>query len=1168
MADGAESWAGQLPEELVRKFAAARKRVRKVVFAKGWTLVVFAACVCFGASIFLDRLLFLRSRYRLALFVACLAAMASFLTMFLIVPLARRISARRIARSVEEKHPELRDLLLSAVELSQQLASGETHTSSELIGAVSQETAGKTRRIDFRSVVPFSAMSRPLLITLAVACALGAYCYFRPMIATNVLQRLLYPYSGPDPLTFTELNVLPGDALVPKGTDVEIKATATGKIPRKAALYLDRKDRRWDKVVLPGDERGEFRYVLKEQLTSLRYRIRAGDARSDTFTIAVADRPVVVGIEVAYRYPEYTGRDPETKSDGGEIVAVKGSEVQITARSNKPLRSARLRFGDGSESLALVRGSVIQAQHFSIKEDDSYSFDLLDTDGFSNAEAIAHRIRAVEDEAPVVGITSPGKYSDARPDEVVPVDFRAVDDFGIHKLWLEYAVTSAVPKEEKDTVPGEERKGVQPIALPERGKTEVEEEYAFSLADLRVKEGEAVVFRVVAEDNNVLSGPGKGSSLEHTIRITSDEALFKRIEEEQQDLSRRLMRLLTQQTENKKLVDQLTEALRGKTSLSEDEMASLGEAKSVQRQIEQTGRQLAGDFSATLEKMRLNKMITPRTLIEMADVTQALEGVSRKEMPEATQTASEAASSKEEKGREKKLTETSVLQKKIIEALSEIRDEFAQLQDEQRMLSLADTARRLAEEQLAAKAQTAAASPELSGLFPEKLTEEQKRRLRKLVEAEEKLREKLAEFEERLRTLHKQLEYANSPDAQLVAAALKYFERGKQPSPASVPQDVEEAIEALRANHLHKSMGLESRVYESLLKLAMEFQKAQMARFQGSFSNTAQGLQLQQPEIDKLIEIQKAIMAETERLPQETVGAAVEGPQLEQFARVSRSQTDLARRTSNFRAILEDVFENLVLIGIDPMTALWGAEEAMGNASVHLEKLKAGAALAKEQDSLENLQKARDELAKALARMMASANLQQSMQGMSALEMMILEQKKVNEGTSQLDEEAGEKKTMTDPMLETLRELVNRQLGLRDRAISMKDYIKMMVKAGEMMEQSARRLNDQHTGQQTQQLQSQILELLMQMLVTLQAQSNAMAQAIGIPGTSGTGAKGGIVTEPIMREVLGGLDDRWADLPPGRKQEMLEKWAEQFSPEFRELIALYFKRLSEEESRR
>jgi len=1091
--------------------------------------------------------------------------MASFLVGYLMLPLIRRISARRIARSVEDKYPELQDMLLSAVELSEQVASGETYTSRELIDAVSQETAKRTRRIDFRSVIPFTAVGKPLLITLGIVCALGVYCYFRPMIAANVLQRLLYPYSGPKPLTFTKLEVVPGNVLVPTGTDLEIKGIAKGKIPRKAILYLNRKDRWWDKVSLRREKKGEFRYVLKGQISPLRYRMRAGDARSETFTISVSDRPVIVGMEVAYTYPDYTGRPPETKTDEGDVVAVKGSRVKITARSNKRLRSAKLMFADGTESLVSIQGAIIRSQEFEVSRDDSYSVELVDTDGFSSKGAITHQIRGIEDKAPTVGITSPERYSQARPDEIVPVDFRAVDDFGIEKVWLAYAIKSAVPKEEKDRVASEEREGVLAIGLDERGTSEIEGEYALSLADVEAKEGELFVFRIVAQDNNVLSGPGEGSSQEHTIRIISEETSFKKIEQEQQDLTRQLLRLIKQQKENRGLVETLREALRGKTSVSDEEKASLEKAKSVQRSIEEKGRQLAGDFAATLEKMVLNPMIQPATLIEMAHITKALTGVSAREMPEATQKASEAARSKEQSERQGKLTETSALQTKIIDALEKVNREFATLQDEQRLIALADAARRLATEQLQARARTAAALPELAGLFSEKLTAEQKRRLRKLVEAQEKLREKLSEFEEKLRMLRKQLEYSNSRDAKALASALKFFEPGDAASSANIPEDVKQAIEALQANHLHKGTSLQGRVYESLMKLASEFENARRARFESEFSNAAQRFELQQPEIDKLIELQKAIMAETEALPRQTKEEGVDWAEVGKFEKVSQSQKRLLERTSNFRAILEEILANLVMVEIDPVLPLRGAEQAMGGATGNLDQLKAGEALAREKDSLQNLEKARDELAKAIARMMANASLQQAMQGMSALEGMILEQRRVNEGTTSLDKEASQKNTMTDPMLEALRELVNRQTRLRDTALSMKNYLKMMVKTGEMMGQSTERLTSKKTGQQTQQLQSQILELLMQMMVRLQTQANATAQAMGLPGNAGTGAHGGLVTEPILRRVPDGLDDRWANLPPRVKQELLEAWTEKFSPEFRELIALYYKRLSGEE---
>ena len=1162
MANGAETWARHFPRDLLKRFTAARRRVRKVILLKGVMLVVFAACVSFGLSVVLDRLFFLQSPYRMGLFLGSIAAIGLCLVRFLLVPLFRRLSARRIAQGVEERHPELGDMLLSAVELSEQVEKGETYTSRELVSAVSEETARRTRGIDFRSIVPFSSVRTALVGTLAVVCAVGVYSYLRPTVAENVLRRVLFPYSGPPPLTFTRLETMPGNTLILKGADVAITAITAGKRPDRAFLYLQeggaQGDGAWDKKVLRGTADGKFHYRLTGVLRPMSYRLKAGDARSETYTISVTEPPVIVGVEVDYRYPEYTGRPPEKKAGSGDIAAVRGTTVTITARANKPLKTAQVRFGDETQSLVLVRGETIRSQAFDIEKDESYSFHLEDTHGFANTEAITYAIRALEDKPPVVGIRSPETYSDATPDAVVNISFRAVDDFGIEKVWLEYSVSSGELKEEEDKVAGDERKGTLPIEVAARGKTEVQAEYPFSLAALGVKTGEVVVFTVVGEDTNVLSGPGRGASSKHTIRIISSESSLLKIEQEQQDLERRLQRLINQQIDNKKLVDNLTQALRGKELPNEAEKRSLEEAKSVQRQIEEAGRQLAKDFASTLEKMRQSPILQMRSVIEMADITAALEGVSAAEMPAATTKASEAAGSEEAAGRGQKLRETSSLQDEIIKKLEEAGREFAKLQEGQRLLSLAETASRLAKEQMDVRAQTAAALPDLAGVFPEKLSDEQKRRLRKLVEEEEKLREKLTDFEEKLRALQRQLEFSKSPEARMMAEALKYFEQGAEAGPTSIPQNVKEAIDSLRANHLHKGINNQTRVYESLMRLAQEFEQAQRLRLQGEYANTIQGLEPQESEIDKLIELQRALLASTEGLPREKI----EGGALGQFEKVSASQKDLLRRTSNFRQILEDIFEKLVLIGIDPVTPLKEAEGAMGNASANLEKLTVETALSEERASLQNLEKARDELAKALARMMTAASLQQAMQSMSAIEKMIQEQRKVNEDTVNLDKQSEENKKMTDPMLEALRQLADQQARLKDRANAMQNYLKMMLKAGEMMGDSENKLRNRQTGQQTQQVQEQIVELLMQMLVQLQMDASAMAQAMGLSGTSATGARGGIVTEPILTRVPESVDDRWSKLPPRMKQELLEAWSEKYSPEFRELIALYYKRLS------
>lgn len=365
----AHTTANGLPSELDRKFGQARGRIRVMSAAKGLALVVFTVLAAFAGAVVLDRLFYVQTPVRLLVLVAALAALAVCLVVNLAVPLLRRYTARQIALSVEDCHKELGDLVVSTVELAQARAAGRLETSSQLVDALAAETLDRTRGVDFRSVAPFAAIRWALALAALLVAAVGVYCALQPPVAQNVLARMLHPTADIPPFTYTSLEVRPGSCTVAKGSDVEIGAFASGRVPPQATLAWRPERGRWNRRRLDGDVADAYRFTFKNVLRPITYRFRAGDARTATYAIIPVEPPAVIGVSITYHYPDYTGRGEQPgPSVGGNIRVLRNTGVAVTATATKPVETAWVVFSDGTRADLDVRGTTIGPLVFTVKE--------------------------------------------------------------------------------------------------------------------------------------------------------------------------------------------------------------------------------------------------------------------------------------------------------------------------------------------------------------------------------------------------------------------------------------------------------------------------------------------------------------------------------------------------------------------------------------------------------------------------------------------------------------------------------------------------------------------------------------------------------------------------------------------------------------------------------
>ena len=362
-------------------------------------------------------------------------------------PLIRRLTDGKVALYAEERIPSLDGALMSAVEATSDTAPPEWKGSSLTNGLV-DDAVRRLRPHGNGIAVEAPSIRRTGMILAAVAAfGMGVFMlgpdylrYGAALIAT--------PWKKASEVAPYSISVEPGNATVPKGTDMQVSARLNGFNSELVEVVTRRgTSSQWERIPMGlGADTGRFSARLFDLDADVEYYIESSGVRSGVFKLSVRNLPAVRTIDLELRYPTYTGLEVERIKDGGDIAAVRGTRVRVSVRSTMPVTAGRLVFdGDSAVAMKVSNDSTLVGD-LVVREDGFYRVELTAEDGTKVAGTVEYVVDALDDMAPTIAIRKPGR--DTRPTNVeeVFVEVEATDDFGIGKVELVYSVNGQAEK--------------------------------------------------------------------------------------------------------------------------------------------------------------------------------------------------------------------------------------------------------------------------------------------------------------------------------------------------------------------------------------------------------------------------------------------------------------------------------------------------------------------------------------------------------------------------------------------------------------------------------------------------------------------------------------------------------------------------------------------------
>ena len=191
-----------------------------------------------------------------------------------------------------------------------------------------------------------------------IAAAAALLIAFGPAFLRSGLSALLIISRSAEAASPYKIDVTPGNTKIPRGADQTVKAKLHGFTAGEATLMMRTEPAaQFERVPLvAGADAGGFEGMLFHVEKPAEYFVEANGVASPTFTMDVVDLPTVDKLVLEYHFPAYTGLEPRTVDPGGDIAAIKGTEVRLKVTPTMATPGGRVLLNE-NESAAADEGA-------------------------------------------------------------------------------------------------------------------------------------------------------------------------------------------------------------------------------------------------------------------------------------------------------------------------------------------------------------------------------------------------------------------------------------------------------------------------------------------------------------------------------------------------------------------------------------------------------------------------------------------------------------------------------------------------------------------------------------------------------------------------------------------------------------------------------------------
>lgn len=344
-----------------------------------------------------------------------------------------------IVRQVEHRDPQLRSLLLAAIEQQPDAATGQ-------FGYLQQRVINEALEHHRRQPWGRHIGEQLFFVQCAHHVALGLFVL---ILAGHAWPSKQAKRSIQQAQLGGGLTVTPGDVEVEKGNGLVVMARFDSNLPGEATLVVGATEATQRRIPLGKNlDDPVFGGSIPEVNADLLYHIEYGDKRTRDFRVTVFEHPDLVRADAKLTYPDYTKLPVRTIEDTRRVSAVEGTQLEYAFHLNKPVARAEL-VAKGQEPVALKPDPNSPNAYLAdlrLLDSRRYELRLVDAEGRVNKVPPSIQIDVNRNKPPELKFVQPKKDLRVSPLEEIQFQAEVSDDFGLRSYGLAYSLVGEDPK--------------------------------------------------------------------------------------------------------------------------------------------------------------------------------------------------------------------------------------------------------------------------------------------------------------------------------------------------------------------------------------------------------------------------------------------------------------------------------------------------------------------------------------------------------------------------------------------------------------------------------------------------------------------------------------------------------------------------------------------------
>lgn len=406
---------------VAKKLQQFKRRRRTLIFARGLCagIVTFLLCMAIVAAIDWYWLLSDEARWYLSG-----AAYLSVIAIVWLTCLRRMLhlpAMEEIATQMEQTEPELRENLLSAVELATD-DPNSIHDSPVFRSLLQGKVAEQMGQIRVPNLLPMKLVSKWMLAAIAVVAVVATLLSSSDSRFRQLAARAFFPGANISRVSRIHVEVLkptPHSLTLAEDETIAVLVEVSGGHVNEVILETFTPNQGTVRQPMRGQAETEYVANIHVADESVEYRILAGDAITQRFRIESRSRPRVTAFHKTYEYPKYTRLPDESVTEKhGDLLVLEGTKVEIVMELDQQVNDAELRIDpSNSEEMKIIPLTPVQEKR------NQEAGEFFWTATVPVEEAAIYKVHLVSKETGFENIFSPKYEIQPQPDLIPRTGF-------------------------------------------------------------------------------------------------------------------------------------------------------------------------------------------------------------------------------------------------------------------------------------------------------------------------------------------------------------------------------------------------------------------------------------------------------------------------------------------------------------------------------------------------------------------------------------------------------------------------------------------------------------------------------------------------------------------------------------------------------------------------